>query len=327
MARNGPYKKILFLFVDGLGIGPADATVNPLLVARLPNLEKLVGPIDMDRWRAGVHNERASLVPLDATLGVPGLPQSATGQTALFTGVNAAKLIGRHKEGRPNRLLKSVLYKHGLIPVLCRAGFQATFANAYSTASIPRYVAGEAPLSCTSAMAYYGEGRFRDTEMFNRGEAVYFDLTGRYARRRGDDVRLMTPARAGEALARVAVGHDFTLYEYFLTDFAGHRQNMVRAVHYLEDVDAALGAVLNYYDLERHLLVLASDHGNVEDLSTRSHTRNPVPLLVAGPGHEEFASRCSDIMDVAAAAFKYFGVDPVKYSGQPIRAELIKLPE
>jgi len=320
-------KKVLFLFVDGVGVGPADAEVNPLLVARLPHLESLVGPIDMQRWREGVHGARATLVPLDATLGVPGLPQSATGQTALFTGVNAAKLIGRHKEGRPNRLLKSVLYKHGLIPVLCRAGLKATFANAYSTAAIPRYVAGEAPMSCTSAMAYYGEGCFRDTAMFNRGDAVYFDLTGRYARRRGDDVQLMTPARAGEALARIALAHDFTLYEYFLTDFAGHRQNIARAVRYLEDVDAALGAVLNYYDLGRYLLILTSDHGNVEDLSTRSHTRNPVPLLAAGAGHDEFARRCDDVMDVARAVFKYFAVDPVKYSGRPIRTELIKLPE
>jgi hypothetical protein len=320
-------RKVLFLFVDGVGIGPADAEVNPLLVARLPNLESLVGPIDMDAWRAGVHGARAALVPLDATLGVPGLPQSATGQTALFTGVNAAKLIGRHKEGRPNRLLKSVLYKHGLFPVLCRAGLKATFANAYSTASIPRYIAGEAPMSCTSAMAYYGEGCFRDTATFNRGEAVYFDLTGRFARRRGDDAVLMTPARAGEALGRIALAHDFTLYEYFLTDFAGHRQNMARSVRYLEDVDAALGAVLNYYDVERYLLILTSDHGNVEDLSTRSHTKNPVPLLAAGAGHEEFASGCDDLMDVARAVFKYLGVDPVKYSGQPIKAELIKLPE
>jgi hypothetical protein len=281
----------------------------------------------MGRWREGVRTERASLVPLDATLGVPGLPQSATGQTALFTGVNAAQLFGRHKEGRPNRLLKSVLYKHGLIPVLCRAGLKATFANAYTTPSVPRYLAGEAPMSCTSALAYYGEGTFRTTEMFNRGEAVYFDLTGRYARRRGDDVALRTPAQAGEALARIALAHDFTLYEYFLTDFAGHRQNLSRAVRYLEDIDAALGAVLQSYDLSRYLFLLTSDHGNVEDLSTRSHTKNQVPLLVAGPGHEAFASRCDDVMDVAPAIFAYFGVDPVKYSGHPINAELIKLPE
>ncbi|NIT36680.1 MAG: hypothetical protein GTN49_09295 [candidate division Zixibacteria bacterium] len=65
-------KKILFLFVDGLGIGPPDAAVNPLLVARLPHLESLIGSIDMGRWREGVRTERASLAPLDATLGVAG---------------------------------------------------------------------------------------------------------------------------------------------------------------------------------------------------------------------------------------------------------------
>jgi hypothetical protein len=281
----------------------------------------------MAAWREGVSTDRATLVPLDATLGVQGLPQSATGQTALFTGVNASKLFGRHKEGRPNRLLKGVLYKHGLLPVLGRAGLRATFANAYNSSSIPRYIAGEAPMSCTSAMTYYGEGDFRTTEMFNRGEAVYFDLTGRYARRRGDDVKLMTAARAGEALGRIALGHDFTLYEYFLTDFAGHRQNMSRAVSYLEDIDAALGAVLKSYDLSRYLFVLTSDHGNVEDLSTRSHTRNPVPLLVAGAGYGEFAAGCRSLMDVAPAIFKYFGVDPLRYSGKPINDELITLPD
>jgi 2,3-bisphosphoglycerate-independent phosphoglycerate mutase len=282
--------------------------------------------VDIAAWRAGVHAEHASLAPLDATLGIPGLPQSATGQTALFTGVNAAALVGRHKEGRPNRLLKSVLHKHGLLPVLNRAGLKATFANAYTAAAIPRYVAGEAPMSCTSAMAYYGEGRFRDTAMFNRREAVYFDLTGRYARRRGDDVKLLTPAGAGEVLAAIASRHDFTLFEYFLTDFAGHRRNLNRAVRYLEDVDAALGGVLKSCPKSPRLIILTSDHGNVEDLSVRTHTKNPVPLLVAGPGHEEFAGRCRSIMDVAAAVFARLDVDPTKYAGKALDDALIKLP-
>ncbi len=300
-------KKFLFFFIDGLGIGPDDAAVNPLLRARLPNLASLV-PIDMARWREGVYTERASLAPLDATLGVAGLPQSATGQTALFTGVNAAKLLGRHKEGRPNAVLKELLFDHGLIPFLNRAGRRATFANAYAVASIPKYLAGAAPMSCTSAMAYIGEGRFRSTDDFNRREAVFFDLTGRWARRRGEDAKLLTPRRAGEALARLAAGYDFTLYEYFLTDFAGHRRNMTRAVRYLEDIDAALGGVLHYYDLAGNLLIVTSDHGNVEDLGVRTHTKNAVPLIVAGPGHGDFARRCRTLTDVAPACLDYLGV-------------------
>jgi hypothetical protein len=305
--------RILFLFIDGLGVGPDSAAVNPLLAARLPHLASLV-PIDMAGWRAGGHTDRASLAPLDATMGVAGLPQSATGQTALFTGANAAELIGRHKEGRPNKVLKGVLYKRGLIPVLNRAGRRATFANAYTAAVIPRYLAGTAPMSCTSTMAYYGEGGFRTTADFNRRRAVFFDLTGRWARRRsGEDVRLMTPGEAGETLGRLAAGYDFTLYEYFLTDFAGHRQNLQRARRYLEDIDAALGGVLKSFHFDGGLLLLTSDHGNVEDLSVRTHTRNAVPLLVAGAGHAAFAARCRSILDVAAACYGYLGVDPSAY--------------
>lgn len=323
--RPGP--RILFFFVDGLGVGPPDAAVNPLLRARLPHLASLVGPADMGRWREGVAAERATLVPLDATLGVPGLPQSATGQTALFAGVNAARLLGRHKEGRPNAVLKEVLFQRGVIPVLNRAGRRATFANAYGTASIPRYLAGEAPMSCTSTMAYYGEGRFRSTADFNRREAVFFDLTGRWARRRGEDARLMTAREAGETLGRLAAGYDFTLYEYFLTDFAGHRRNMHRAVRYLEDIDAALGGVLHSLPLDRNLLVLTSDHGNAEDLSVRTHTRNAVPLLAAGAGHAAFASVCRSILDVAAAVYSRLGVEPPPAFGKPSSAGAIPPPD
>lgn len=290
-----------------MGIGRDDARVNPLVRARLPNLASLI-EIKMAQWRAGHHNARASVVPLDATLGVAGLPQSATGQTALFTGTNAAALLGRHKEGRPNARLRELLATLGLIPVLNRAGLRATFANAYSVTSVPKYLAGEAPMSCTTTMAYAGEGRFRTTEDFNRGEAVFFDLTGRWARRRGERARVIPPREAGANLGRLALGYDFTLYEYFLTDFAGHRQNMNRAVRYLEDIDEALAGVLDSYDLNMHLLVITSDHGNCEDVSVRTHTTNAVPLVAAGNGHREFTAGCLSLTDVAPAVRRYFGL-------------------
>jgi len=285
---GGPDRpSILFLFIDGLGIGPDDAAVNPLLAACLPHLASLV-PIDMAAWRAGV-----------------------------YTGVNAAALLGRHKEGRPNKALRSILREYGLIPVLNRAGRRATFANAYTAAVIPPYLAGTTPMSCTSAMAYYGEGRFRTTADANGGAAVFFDLTGRWARRRsGEDVRRRTPRDAGLTLGRLAAAYDFTLYEYFLTDFAGHRQNMERAVRYVEDIDAALGGVLDSFAPDRGLVVLTSDHGNVEDLGVRTHTTNAVPFFVTGAGHREVAARCRSILDVAAACLAYLGV-----SAAPVQAE------
>ena len=77
--------KILFIFVDGLGIGSSDPEVNPLYDPRFPFLNNML----------------SQARPLDACLSVAGLPQSATGQAALFTGVNAAKEMGRHIEGFP----------------------------------------------------------------------------------------------------------------------------------------------------------------------------------------------------------------------------------
>ncbi|MDO9170716.1 MAG: hypothetical protein Q7W29_02680, partial [bacterium] len=49
------------------------------------------------------------------------------------------------------------------------------------------------------------------------------------------------------------------------------------------------------------LVLLTSDHGNLEDLSTRSHTRNPVPLLAWGPGAATLLARCTRLDEVTPA--------------------------
>ncbi len=67
--------KLIFVFIDGFGLGNEDAGQNPLYAAAAPNLLRFL-------------NSRY-IFPTDATLGVKGLPQSATGQTTIFTGVNA----------------------------------------------------------------------------------------------------------------------------------------------------------------------------------------------------------------------------------------------
>jgi 2,3-bisphosphoglycerate-independent phosphoglycerate mutase len=289
--------RVIFIFIDGLGIGPADPEINPLLVARMPTLVSWVGTPDPDAWQAGVRSERASLVPLDATLGVDGLPQSATGQAALYTGVNAAELVGRHMPGYPNKALQAVLATRGVLPRLVRAGRPAAFVNAYTFRNIPEYLARRRPLSATTVMSLAAFGGFRTAAAARRREAVFHDLTNRGLRRRGENVPIIEPREAGEIIARVGAEHDFTLFEYFLTDLAGHRQRMHRAVLYLEDLDEMFGGIKDGTDFAGTLLLVTSDHGNVEDLSTRGHTRNPVPLVTVGPGHERFRGLTS-IMEV-----------------------------
>jgi 2,3-bisphosphoglycerate-independent phosphoglycerate mutase len=120
-------------------------------------------------------------------------------------------------------------------------------------------------------------------EDLRAGRAVYQDSTHDSLGRRGVDLPLRTPEAAGEILARASVAADLTLFEFFQTDKAGHTRDAAKAVHELEKLEQFLGAFLAAVDLEATTVILTSDHGNVEDLGTKSHTHNPVPTLVFGP--------------------------------------------
>ena len=88
---------IILIFIDGLGLGLDDPEINPLLTADLSNIQNLlqVGPTQK-AVGPGIIRPNWIIKAIDARLGVSGLPQSATGQTTLFTGVNAPKITGRH---------------------------------------------------------------------------------------------------------------------------------------------------------------------------------------------------------------------------------------
>ena len=62
-------------------------------------------------------------------------------------------------------------------------------------------------------------------------------------------------------------------------------------------------------DLARDTLVLlCSDHGNLEDASTRRHTTNPVPLLAWGAGAAEFVAPLARLDEVTPAILARHGV-------------------
>jgi bisphosphoglycerate-independent phosphoglycerate mutase (AlkP superfamily) len=98
------------------------------------------------------------------------------------------------------------------------------------------------------------------------------------------------------------------MYEHFLTDLAGHAGDMARAVEVLEDLEAFLEAVLAHTDLTRSLVILASDHGNLEDLSTSRHTTNLVPTLLWGRGAAETARGIATLADIAPAILRHLGM-------------------
>ena len=59
--------RVLLIFIDGVGIGIDDVDVNPFMHARMIVIDELLAKAN------------ATLRPLDAVLGMPGLPQSGTG--------------------------------------------------------------------------------------------------------------------------------------------------------------------------------------------------------------------------------------------------------
>jgi bisphosphoglycerate-independent phosphoglycerate mutase (AlkP superfamily) len=116
-------------------------------------------------------------------------------------------------------------------------------------------------------------------------------------RARGADVPVRAPEEAAEILHALARGHDLTVFEFFETDEAGHARSMDRALEALGPLDALLRALVGGLGSD-DALVVASDHGNLEDLSTRNHTRAPVPVLGFGRAAVEVGS----VMDLTHLA-------------------------
>ena len=281
---------VLLIFVDGVGIGTRGVH-NPL-----DGLESEFFSVFRDE-KCQLPYE-GLLAETDARLGVDGLPQSATGQTAILTGVNAAKLIGRHLHGYPSPRLKQTLAEHSIYKKLIAQGRTVTFANAYTRSYVdnpPRFV------SSTTVAAQSAGLRLRMLEDLREGCAVSHDFTNRFLIERGIDVDVCTPEMAGERLAVLAAAHDFTLYEHFITDRIGHAQRRDLAKAHLSELTRFVRAVLEAADLNRQTIIVTSDHGNIEDLSTRSHTLNPVATLLFGPGREFLASQIRSLTDITPA--------------------------
>lgn len=294
---------ILFLFVDGIGLAPAGAG-NPLSTLPTPQLSALLGgPLTSERIQS---SSRLLLQPLDASLGLPGRPQSATGQTALFTGQNGAALLGHHVTAYPGPQLKALIAEHSLFKRARERDLNATFANPYTGDYLDRVRSGAARASVTTHAVAASGLRFRELADLARGEAVTWDVVGdHFAGRAGVAVAPVEPREAGRRLARLAGSHDLVVWETFLTDLAAHGRFGLRVEEAVERLDGLLGGCLSELD-PGATLVMTSDHGNLEDGTQPLHTTNPVPLLVAGPLAPEFA-RLRSILEVTPAILAALG--------------------
>jgi hypothetical protein len=279
------------LFLDGVGIGAKDPSVNPVWAASMPSLRSLFeGELPSLRRRV-LRSARASAIPLDANLGVAGLPQSGTGQTALFTGVNGAAVAGRHFGPHPYSTLVPIIRERNIFRRLLDAKKSPCFANAFPQRFFDylnqkRSRMTVTTLSCTSA----GIPLLRAPDLL-AGRGISADITGEGWKSLGyPDMPVIPPREAGRRLSQLSAQFDFVLFEYWKTDHAGHAMSRAEAVAVLESFDGLLGGLLDHLDTSSTLLLVTSDHGNIEDITVKTHTRHPVPLIAAGHRHAEFVA-------------------------------------
>jgi len=296
------------VFLDGVGLGQDDAGVNPLLRARMPNLVELLDghkPILNGRR---LDARRATLIATDATLGVAGTPQSATGQTTMFTGVNAARELGYHWGPHPNPPLRQIIACHSLFKKLSAVGAGVAFANAYPERYFRDVARGKRGLSVTGLAASAAGLRLRNHEDLRDGQALSAFITNEGWRQAlgYTDVPDITPRQAGRILVSLARQAHFTLFEHYYTDICGHHQDWPQAVKTLEVLDEFLGAILEELD-DNMLLILSSDHGNIEDMSVRGHTLNPVPTLLVGEQRHLIVDRIASLSDLTPAVLQVIG--------------------
>jgi len=300
--------RLLFLFVDGIGLAPAGPD-NPLSTTPMPALEALLGgPLTLGSVQ---RRKDLALQPLDACLGVDGLPQSATGQTALFTGVNAPAHMGRHVAAFPGPQLRGLLRQHSVFKRVAESGGRVTFANpftpGYFQALAERRRRGHSATTW-AYLAAHDEVADEDPASVLRGpeelaadHAVTWDVTrDRFQAALGEDEAPISPVPAPEAgrhLAALAGDHRLTLFDTFLTDLAGHRRFGLEAADALTRIDGLLTGLLAHRPPDVTLL-LTSDHGNLEEATHKRHTRNPVPLLTHGPATPHF-TQAHKITDLA----------------------------
>jgi 2,3-bisphosphoglycerate-independent phosphoglycerate mutase len=285
---------VLLIFIDGVGIG-----------SRGPQ-----NPLDGSGSRYFAHFEGEPLavpggvaVATDARLGVEGLPQSATGQASVITGENAPAFLGRHLSGFPGGSLRPLLRERSLFATLGARGLTAAHANVPPSREARRL---HRAVSAMTVAAEEAGLEPRTLDDVAAGRALHHDFTNGLLIDRGLALPRVEPEEAGRRLARIAMDYDFCAFEYFLTDAAGHARDAVAARLHIGRLGRFLDAALGALDPQRATVVVTSDHGNLEDLSTGSHTLNPVATAAWGAGARAVASRVQALTDIAPAIQELF---------------------
>jgi hypothetical protein len=311
-------KKIIFIFFDGVGIGRASST-NPFFAANADYLPFYEGGCLLP------DTLQTPIKPIDARLGVKGMPMSATGQTALFTGVNAAAILNEHRESYPDKFMRRIIKEKNIFSILRKNNLNPRFINAFPGSThlfTPDHIYirddGEFHLSThfkaqyrrsisvTTCMMIANRMIPFGTQDILKERALYHDFSNQSLDGRELNMPTFTPEKAAEIIYKVSRNYDFLLYEYFQTDFYGHGFDFGECIDLIRQLNRLVKHLVSLLDSETDTLLITSDHGNLEDSTTPLHTGNPVPLLAWGYKGAELRERVESIVDIRSAVVNFF---------------------
>jgi hypothetical protein len=298
--------RVLLLFLDGIGLGDDDPATNPFAAAHTPTLDALAGGRRWLRDAPRCDTGRALFIPTDPRLGVPGHPQSATGQAAILTGRNVPAEIGEHYGPRPNPAIRAILNEDNLFKRVVANGGSAALVEAYPPRFHEMIARGKRlPSAIQQAALAAGLRLFTEDDIYS-GAGMSADWTGEGWRSELGyvDTPVYGRAEAGAHLAALACQRDFTLFSHWISDVIGHRGPLARGVSLLELFDAVMAGLLDAWDDDGGVIVITSDHGNMEDLSTRHHTDNDVPTVIIGAARHAVADGLRDLTGIAPGVLR-----------------------
>jgi hypothetical protein len=299
------FRKMLMIFLDGVGIGKNNPEQNPFVRFKYDFFDEYFGGFPT-KSNLRITKKYFSMFPVNATLGVPGLPQSGTGQASIFCGVNAAKIIGQHFGPYPYSTLKPIIKEKNIFQTLIDLGLRVNFSNAYPQRFFDYIESGRKSLSVTTLSYLNANQRLSMLEDVLEQKAVTAEITNQiWNEKLGYNLPLNTPQKAGRIFREIGEAFHFNLFEYFLTDHAGHSQDFNFAYHVVSNFVGFLEGILSEFDYQKNMLFIISDHGNIEDLSVRTHTRNPAFCLTVGKHHSDFMMNIKSLKDVKRNIITY----------------------
>ncbi len=301
---------VLLVFIDGVGLGADDPTVNPLIAGHTPTLESLSAG---QRWTAQAvrsDNGRAAFMPTNATLGITGRPQSGSNQAAILTGINVPQRLGYHYGPKPDAPTRHLLEETNLFKTVLQAGRSADLINAYPPRLHHDINRGKTLRSSIQHAAWAAGLPLHTADDLLKGDALSEDWTARAWREHlgFPNAPTHTPEAAGRRMVEISRRYDFAFFSHWFTDIIGHRGPLADGVKLIETIDRVLAGALDAWDDDEGLLILTSDHGNFEALDHGKHTENAVPTVVIGAARHAFADGFSDLTHIAPRVLDALGI-------------------